>query len=131
VTEAPSGSVALELERARSSLEAARVLLEAGLRADAVSRAYYAMFHAASALLASVGRAARTHDGLRALVAEHFVRPGLLAPEHARAFARTAGDRGDADYNVAAVFEAEDVVEDVAAARALIDAVEALVSRPD
>jgi len=122
LTETRSGPVELELARACSSLEAARLLAAAGLAADSVSRAYYAIFHAASALVASIGRTARTHDGLRALIAEHFIRPGVLAPEHGRTLSRIAGDRNDADCNVAAVFTLADTEEDITRASAFIEA---------
>ena len=117
----------LELERASASLEAAELLARAGLHADAVSRAYYAMFHAASALVATIGRSARSHDGLRVLVADHFVRPGKLSPELGRALARTAGDRADADYNVAAVISREAADDDIGLARSFLDAARAVV----
>ncbi len=128
MTDTPSGPASLELARARTSLEAARLLGDAGLAADAVSRAYYAIFHAASALVASIGRSARTHEGLRALVGEHFIRTGLLAPEHGRTLSRIAGDRNDADYNVAAVFTRADVDEDIARATTFVEAVARLVA---
>lgn len=130
MTEVPSGSAQRELERAHAALISARVLLGAGQHADAISRAYYAMFHAACALLASIGRTARTHDGLRALIAEHFIRPGTLAHDHGRALSRMAGDRGEADYNVAAVFTEADVREDLVLAEKFLKAVETLVLRP-
>ena len=129
MTEVPSGSVQLELERARAALISARVLLGVSQYADAISRAYYAMFHAACALLASIGRTARTHDGLRALISEHFIRPGVLAHEHGRALSRMAGDRGEADYNVAAVFSEADVREDIVLAEKFLAGVEAIVQR--
>lgn len=128
MTETPNKPVSLELERAKGSLRAAELLADAGERADAVSRAYYAIFHAASALVSSIGRSARTHDGLRALVSEHFIRPGVLAVEHGRAMSRVAGDRNDADYNVAAVFTDADVREDISRAMAFLDAVERVLA---
>lgn len=128
MTETPNKPVSLELERAKGSLRAAELLADAGERADAVSRAYYAIFHAASALVSSIGRSARTHDGLRALVSEHFIRPGVLAVEHGRAMSRVAGDRNDADYNVAAVFTDADVREDISQAMAFLDAVERVLA---
>ena len=115
------------MERARDCLRSAELLSAAGQHADAVSRAYYAVFHAACALLASIGRSARTHDGLRALIGEHFVRPGTLAPEHGRTLARMAADRNDAEYNVAAVFSEADVRADLAQAAAFLSAVQALL----
>lgn len=121
-------NVDLELERARGSLSAARVLLATQHLPDAISRAYYAMFHAACALLASIGRDDRSHDDVRALVAEHFIRPGLLSVSQGRALSRMAGDRNDADYNVASVFEATDVAQDIEIAESFLSEVEQLLS---
>ncbi|MCB1744703.1 MAG: HEPN domain-containing protein [Gammaproteobacteria bacterium] len=106
-------AVQLELERARSCLQAAEVLADAGLHADAVSRAYYALFHAATALLVRIGRSVRNHDGVRAVVAEQFIRPGTLDRRFDRLMARIAADRQDAEYNVAATFTAADAREDI------------------
>lgn len=127
MTPARSNHVDLEFARAAGALTSARVLLDAGQFADAISRAYYAVFHAASALLASIGRSARTHDGVRALIAEHFIRPGVLAQGHGRTLARVAGDRGEADYNVAAVFTEADVREDIELATTFLAAARAIV----
>ena len=116
-----------ELRLAQETLQAARVLVLAGLHRHAVGRAYYAIFHAACALLASVGLRSRTHEGLRSLINEHFVRPGKLAAEHARAFRQTAGDRTDADYDASATFTEEDSRGDIARAEAFLSAVVALL----
>ncbi len=122
-------NVALELERANGSLSAARVLLSSGHYPDAISRAYYAMFHGACALLASIGRDARSHEAVRALVAEHFIRPGLMSASQGRALSRMAGDRNDADYNVASVFEGPDVVGDIEIAESFLLEVERLLGK--
>lgn len=123
------GSVRHEVARARDCLQAARVLRDAGLFADAVSRSYYAIFHGGQALLASIGRAARTHEGVRHLVSEHFVRTGALTPELGRAFARAAADRGDADYDAEAVFTAEIAADGITTAERFLAAVDAIVER--
>jgi uncharacterized protein (UPF0332 family) len=128
VNEVPQSSAELELEKARRLLDAAEHLRRGGFHEDAVSRAYYAVFHAACALLASIGRTARTHDGLRAAVAEHFVRPGKLPTRFGRLLARAAADRNDADYNSAATFGADDAIEAIAGAREALTAVEAALA---
>jgi len=64
-----------------------------------VSRAYYAAFHYARALLLTVGLEPKTHRGVVDLVVEHFERPGRLAPEIASALARLQTFRGLADYD--------------------------------
>jgi uncharacterized protein (UPF0332 family) len=124
MTEAPQGTPPAELARARRLLEAGWYLHRGGFFEDAVSRAYYAVFHAASALLASIGRTVRTHDGLRAAVAQHFVKPGHLSPKYSRVLARIAADRNDADYGAVTVMRAEDAEETLGEAEDFVAAVE-------
>jgi len=50
----------------------------------AVSRAYYAMFYATTALLGSRGLWRSKHQGLIAAFGEHFVKPGLIEPRYGR-----------------------------------------------
>jgi uncharacterized protein (UPF0332 family) len=69
------------MSRARRSLIAARLLLEAGSPDFAASRAYYAMFYAAEALLLSRGLAFSKHEAVIAEFAREFVRSGEFAAE--------------------------------------------------
>jgi len=104
-----------QLERARVCLAESRALLATGMPYGAASRAYYSVFHGASALLFSVGIEARTHHGLAALIGSHFVRPGRLSPEMGRLLSRMQRDREDADYVMGAVFtqaEASAMIDD-------------------
>jgi uncharacterized protein (UPF0332 family) len=62
-----------------------------------VNRAYYAMFYAASALLARTGRGFRKHSAVQAAFGERFAKTGALDPKYHRwlidAFdLRTVGD---------------------------------------
>lgn len=52
------------LERAEEKLRSANLLFENKMFADAISEAYYAMFHAAKALLALKGIYPKTHAGV-------------------------------------------------------------------
>jgi uncharacterized protein (UPF0332 family) len=54
-----------ELAAAAEALRAAMALLGLGLTRDAISRLYYAVFHAARAALVSRGLHAKTHSGQR------------------------------------------------------------------
>ncbi len=51
------------LERADKALLVAQTLLEKCLLADAISRAYYAMFYAAQAVLFMKSLSAKSHSG--------------------------------------------------------------------
>ena len=64
----------------------------------AVSRAYYAMFYAATALLGSHGLWRSKHQGLITAFGEHFVRPGRVEPRYGRMLHDAFEMRLDSDY---------------------------------
>jgi hypothetical protein len=121
--------IAAEARRAEECLESASILLREKKLADAVSRAYYAAFHFARALLLSVGEEVRTHGGLERLLHRDFVRPGTLDPEIARLYSRLLKHRGDADYTAEFVFTAAAAKEEVAAAGKFVDAARAILRK--
>lgn len=116
--EANSGA---ELERARTCLREARHLQDADLPYGAASRAYYAVFHAARALLFSIGLEPTSHGGVVSLLGEHFVRPGRLDPQLARLISRMHADRHDADYLVQAVFTTAESAKAIADAERFLE----------
>jgi uncharacterized protein (UPF0332 family) len=116
-----------ELTRADACLGEARALLQAAFPYGAASRAYYAVFHAARALLFSIGLEVRTHAGLVAMIGEHFVRPGRLSPERGRLVSRMQRDREDADYATGAVFTADEATRMIADAEAFVTEARRLV----
>ncbi|MSP24304.1 MAG: HEPN domain-containing protein [Myxococcales bacterium] len=77
-------NIAIDVARGNDSLESAEILLAAGKLADPVSRAYYAAFHHACALLLIHGEQARRHGGVERLLQRDLVRTGALEPEIAR-----------------------------------------------
>ncbi len=68
----------LYLDYARRDLQAAESNLNLGFYHITISRAYYAMFYAASALLASKGITRSRHSGVLSAFGEQFVRTGLI-----------------------------------------------------
>ncbi len=81
-------NVAAEVARAEESRRAAALLLAAGLTADSISRAYYAAFHYARAVLLSESAEPRTHGGVDRLLQRDFVRTGRFNADIAKLFAR-------------------------------------------
>ncbi len=61
-----------EMKKAARSLKAAQKLLGEELTDDAVSRAYYAVFHSARAALKTKGIETKTHQGLITRFALHL-----------------------------------------------------------
>jgi uncharacterized protein (UPF0332 family) len=112
--------IAAELARCDESLRAAAVLLDAGLLHDAESRLYYAAYHAAVALLLTQGLEPRSHAGVSSLLGQHFVKPGRLAVDDGRLFARLQKYRIEADYTADFVLTRDALGEDLAACQGFV-----------
>jgi uncharacterized protein (UPF0332 family) len=119
--------VPLHLRLAEEMLVEAAVALSRGALRTAVDRAYYAMVHATSALLAADGERAASHGRLIARLGEQFVRPGRIGREHHRAMIAAYELRRAADYDPRAEFDVADVHDLVTAARGFVAAATRLV----
>ena len=100
--------VLAEWNRARESLRAAETLTRDGLYADAISRAYYAILHAAKAGLHVHDVAAEAHRQVRRMFGLHLVKPGEIEPEWSAYLTASLDDRLAADYDVETSFSEED-----------------------
>jgi uncharacterized protein (UPF0332 family) len=90
--------VAYRLQRARESLEDARILADAKRWNPCVNRLYYACFYAVSALLVQEGFSSSGHTGVRALFNQHFVSTGKIGKETAQIFNDLFERRREGDY---------------------------------
>lgn len=116
-------AIAKELRHADRALEAARLLRGAALYNDALSRLYYALFHAAAALLLTEGIEPRRHRALPHLLGTHF--PALMTAADIAQVSRAATYRDLADYE--RTWEAtEEIARDAfAVVEALLDRIRA------
>ncbi|MEM6256603.1 MAG: HEPN domain-containing protein [Cyanobacteria bacterium P01_D01_bin.156] len=92
--------IQVNLDRADSSLQAARLLIDTNFLDDAASRAYYAVFHAASALLLSENLSFNSHSGVLRAISLNFVKTGRLDKSYGKnlkwlAELRQIGDYGE------------------------------------
>ncbi|OGQ26062.1 MAG: hypothetical protein A2138_21050 [Deltaproteobacteria bacterium RBG_16_71_12] len=117
-------SAAEELARAREELAAARHLLGLGLGRIALTRAYFACFHAARAALFARDIEPKSHSGAVTLFNLHFVKTGLASIGCSALLARLQKYREAADYGDA--FFVDD-----ATVRVEVDAAEAFVREVD
>ena len=85
---------------ATDALKAAERDITARDPKHAVSRAYYAMLHAANAALATKGLQSKSHSGTQALFNEHLVRTGEVAKERGSDLSKGQRRRTSAEYNV-------------------------------
>jgi uncharacterized protein (UPF0332 family) len=86
-----------ELQLAQEDLGTAEVLLEHVLYRNTISTAYFAMFHAARALVLSQGYSERSHRCL-AVAFEHLYGGSTRGAELAQALHRARSLREQADY---------------------------------
>jgi uncharacterized protein (UPF0332 family) len=88
------------LKRAHRALKTGRLALDDDDYIAAVNRAYYAIFYAANALLATKGLERSIHSGVIAAFREHFVKTGLIEAEYSRLYGATMDDRHIGDYSL-------------------------------
>jgi uncharacterized protein (UPF0332 family) len=110
------------LEKARRSLANARRSSNDGDHDFAVSRAYYAMFCAAGALLLSKGQRLSRHTDMIAALNRDFVRTGELDRAHFDALESAFRARNAADYEIAEPTSPETAARVLRDAKAFIDA---------
>lgn len=111
------------LSAAEAKLRAADLLLAEELPDDAASRAYYAAFHAVSALHLAQGNAFSSHAQVIGRFNKDFIRTGLLPAEFARILTRLFQDRQLGDYGAPASISHEQARQDINDARRLIAAI--------
>src|SRR5207244_1601179 len=108
------------IARGDDLMDTAEILFRAGKYADAVSRAYYAIFHFARALLLKRGIEAKSHGGIGRLLQREVVRTGDLTPESGATFSKLMALRHDADYDAVVVISSAVARAELDAARAFI-----------
>jgi uncharacterized protein (UPF0332 family) len=80
------------------SLKAAKRLMKAGDFDFAVSRAYYAMFYCAVAVLLTKGLSFSKHSGVISGFSQYFVKPGILPKDLAKKLGDAFKRRQIGDY---------------------------------
>lgn len=112
------------LESAKEKLKAAVDLLENGDYKDSVSRAYYAIFTAARALLATKQLDSSKHSGVIALFNQHFVKTGIVDKEASKLIEKAKLYREQADYGDFFVVSEDEAKMQIRSAREFIAEIE-------
>ena len=105
-----------ELKKAEQALKAAQNLLADGLYDDAVSRAYYAVFHGARAALKIKGIETVSHKGLISQFALHLVKVGEVEEEYGDILRQIKEDRETGDYEPLVTFGSDEATQLVGSA---------------
>jgi len=95
-----------------------------GFYGSAVDRAYYAIFYAANALLATRGMARSKGSEVVGAFREHFVKSGLIEKEYSRIYGRIMDNRHVGDYEIQLSIDAAVAQGDIGDARRFVERVE-------
>jgi len=110
------------LKKAQQKLAAARKDMEFGFFGEASSRAYYAAFHAVSAVLAHHGLAFSSHAQTLAAFNREFVKTKVFPADTFRKLQRLFEDRQIADYDWTRDVDKQTAQKDLDDAQWLVDA---------
>jgi len=120
--------VLYRLQRARKTLEDARLLADASRWNPCVNRLYYACFYAVSGLLLQDGLSSSKHTGVRSLFNRHYVRTGKVPKELAPMYNDLFERRQEGDYMDFVDFEEAQVRPWMARAEKFIEHIASLIA---
>ena len=115
------------MKRASEMLEVAWHNLDDGYNHTAVNRAYYAVFNAANALLATKGITRSKHSGVIAAFRQYFIKTGEIESEYGRIFGQLLDDRNVSDYVILEEIETAQASHDVSEAKRFVTRVDAFL----
>jgi len=117
------------LARAKDSVSAARGMLRDGFPDFAASRAYYAMFYVAEALLARLGESYSSHSAVIAAFGRQYAKAARMDPKFHQWLIAAQNLRNVGDYGVEAHVSKEQAGLACSWAEEFIQAGEALVRK--
>jgi len=118
------------LAKARRAVENAKAQVERGDHDFAVSRAYYAMFYAAEAVLLEKDLSFSKHSAVIAAFGLHFVRTGLVPAEFQRYLTEGQAARNVSDYDIGPEVTSAEAAEQIERAAKFVESASRLLSTP-
>ncbi|MCL2511405.1 MAG: HEPN domain-containing protein [Bacteroidales bacterium] len=119
--------VKYRLERARETLLDVDISIQNNRWNNAANRLYYACFYATIALLLNDGFEARSHNGVRTLLGQHYVNEGIINKELSQAYRKMFNLRQTGDYDDLAVVTKDEVLDLLEPAKQFIKTIEQLI----
>jgi len=118
-----------QMEKSEAKLKAAKSLLKDGFYDDAISRAYYSIFHATSAVLLSEGINVETHSALKTIFGLWFIKPGKIERKFGRILSRLKDERENGDYDIFTDFNLQDAQEAIDQAEEFLEEMKRFLSK--
>jgi len=118
-----------QLEKSEDKLKAAKSLLKDGFFDDAISRAYYSIFHAASAVLLSKGITVESHSALKTIFGLRFIKSGKIERKFGRILSRLKDEWENGDYDIFTDFNSQDAEEAIKQAEEFLERMKKFLSK--
>jgi hypothetical protein len=120
--------VILTLAASLECLKDAEVLINQRRYKAAVSRSYYAMFHAAKAALLTKNISTYTHQGINVQFGKQFIVPGIFDKSVFRTFSKMLDIRQKSDYEIGFNASEEDAAHAIQEATAFYNLMQAYLA---
>ena len=88
----------IRLKKAKEDIATAHDLIALGRLRGAVNRAYYAIYHLATAVLLTQDIERSKHSGVQSAFGQYLIKPGLIEPEYGRILTSARKAREISDY---------------------------------
>ncbi len=122
-----AGEITANLQRAEASIRAAKELASKSYYDFVASRAYYAAFYAATALLLSKELEFSRHSGVIASIHQKFVKTGKLDKRHGKDLNWLFELRGVGDYGATIHVSQQDAVRAIEIAEDFLETTKLLI----
>jgi uncharacterized protein (UPF0332 family) len=109
------------LQKAKASLQAAKLLASQSFHDFAASRAYYTMFYIAEAFLLGESVSFSKHSSVIAEFGRLFVKTGRVPREFHRYLIEGKDSRNIGDYDIGSGLSSDDVAEQIGKAEKFLD----------
>ena len=109
--------IAYRLEKAHTDLSAAIMSFDAGFYDASANRSYYAIFHAARAVLMLNGQDYKKHSGVISRFSEQYLKTKILPPELSKIISMASIIRNRSDYEdfyICSISDTKKLVSDAA-----------------
>lgn len=118
------------LEKAERAIQSAKRDLTADDSEASASRAYYAMFYVAEALLFEQGLAFKKHSAVHAAFGKHFTKTGKFDPKYHDWLLKAFENRITSDYEIGSSISTEEAATMIQRAREFLDQTRQFLSQP-
>lgn len=128
MTENNTYPLMMTLRKAKEKMKTARIDYDFQRYEDSISRAYYAVFHAISAVLLSKGLHYSSHSQTIGYFNKEFIKTGVFPKEFSKNIQKLFNDRQTGDYGFEIFSEPDTAKEDMEMAEKIIKACEDYVN---